>query len=74
MKWDYLDEPVDWANEYGRSSTHKEKWHPEEDERPLRPASKEKEYEWDGDWQGPQNGGYVIIENRREMEPGEVID
>lgn len=36
--------------------------------------SKEKEYAWDGDWQGPQHGEYVIIENRREMEPGEVID
>ena len=39
--WSYLDEPVDWTNEHGRSSTYKDKWHPEEDERPLRPDSKE---------------------------------
>ena len=34
----------------------------------------DKEYTWDGDWEGPGEGAYFIMENNREMEPGEVID
>ena len=34
----------------------------------------DKEYSWDGDWEGPKAGMYYIMENNREMEPGELID
>ena len=34
----------------------------------------ENEYLWDGDWEGPGHGSYVIFKNMIEMEPGDVID
>lgn len=35
---------------------------------------KKPEYDWLGDWQGPEHGKYVIRADGREMEPHEVID
>ena len=32
------------------------------------------DYDWDGNWQAPKHGSYVIMENGRELEPHEVID
>ena len=66
--WSYLDEPVDWTNEHGRSSTYKDKWHPEEDERPLRPDSKEttalelwkRWFNEGGKWEYWEDDGYHI--------------
>ena len=34
---------------------------------------RKKEYDWLGDWQGPEYGKYVIRQDDREMEPSEVI-
>lgn len=32
-------------------------------------------YSWDGDWEAPGYGRYVICDNDgREMEPGEVVE
>jgi hypothetical protein len=31
-------------------------------------------YDWVGDWEAPGYGSYVIREDAREMEPGEVIE
>jgi hypothetical protein len=32
------------------------------------------DYDWEGNWQGPGHGTYIIFNDGREMEPGEVID
>jgi hypothetical protein len=32
------------------------------------------EYLWDGSWDSPGNGEYVIMENGHELEPCEVIE
>ena len=34
----------------------------------------DKEYDWVGDWEAPGYGAYVIREDSRELEPGEVIE
>jgi len=31
-------------------------------------------YTWDGNWDSPGNGEYVIFENGHELEPSEVIE
>lgn len=30
-------------------------------------------YEWIGNWSAPTHGKYVILRNKKEMEPGDVI-
>lgn len=35
----------------------------------------DEKYTWDGDWEGPGCGGYVIFDwDGRELEPGEVVE
>ena len=32
------------------------------------------QYKWDGNWDAPGHGSYVILENGQELEPYQVID